>query len=218
MKDFLIFTYCTDIDNQVYKKLSSQLEITLLPISLPWSWDFYPKSYSLLENIKLVPPKTIVLVCDSYDVLPIAGLTNKSLFDSIKSNFDLNKIIFNAEKNCYPNIDLIDLYPKVNSDWCYLNGGIYVGKAYKIRLMLEGLLPKMAGVIDQEIFSIAYINKEYEIEIDYECKVFQTLYLLEETDLIIKDNKIINNKTNSNPSFIHGNGGSGIEKFLNYAN
>jgi len=211
MKDFLIFTYCTDVDNQVYKKLSSQLEITLLPILLPWSWDFYPKSYSLLENIKLVPPETIVLVCDSYDVLPIPNLTNEGLFSAIKHNFNLDKITFNAEKNCYPNIDLVDLYPRIKSEWKYLNAGIYVGKAGNILTMLESLLPKIKYTIDQEIFSIAYINNQNNIDIDYKCKVFQTLYMLSEDDLTIDGYKIINNKTNSSPVLIHGNGKSNLE-------
>lgn len=218
MSDFYIYTYCTDVENKIYKQLSSQLDVNVLPVLLPWTWDFYPKSFSLFETIKHLSPEDIILVCDSYDVLPIPNLTKTGLFKSIKDNFDLDKITFNAEKNCYPNADLIHLYPDVNSEWKYLNGGIYVGKVKNVLFMLENLLPKIQGTIDQEVFSIAYIKKEYGIEIDYECKVFQTLYLLTQTDLTIKDNKIVNNKTNSRPSLIHGNGNSGIEKILNYAN
>lgn len=218
MSEFLILTYCDDTSNQVYKKLTSQLKIITLPIYMPWSWDFYPKSYSVLENIKNVNAETVVLVCDSFDVLPIDKLTNESLFEAIKNNFDLEKITFNAEKICYPKSDLANIYPKINTEWKYLNGGIYVGKAGKIKTMLEGLLPKINGTIDQEVFSVAFLNKEYDIELDYYCKVFQTLAALDESDLTIENNKIINNKTNTEPVLLHGNGKSGIEKFLNYAN
>lgn len=32
LKDFKIFTYCTDTNNEIFKKLTSQLDIEVLPI------------------------------------------------------------------------------------------------------------------------------------------------------------------------------------------
>jgi len=216
--EFKIFTYCTDRDNNIFKALTSQLHIELLPELIPWTKDFYPKSFSLLQALKGIDLETYVLVCDAYDVLTIKNLTNEKLFNVIKNNFDLEKIIFNAEKNCYPNTGLINLYPNVDSSWRFLNAGIYVGKARNIINMLENLLPKMKGRMDQEIFSISYVNKEFNIDIDFKCKVFQTLVGLNNNDLKIDDDKIINNKTGTMPVLIHGNGNSGIKNFLKYAN
>lgn len=212
---FKIYTYCTDINNLVFQKLSSRLEIELLPILTTWSWDFYPKSLSIYETLKNIDKETIVLICDSYDVLPVKYITNEKLFEHIKNNFDLNKITFNAEKNCYPDLNLKPLYPEVNSEWKYLNGGIYVGKAKNILFMLENLLNKIKGYDEQAVFSMSYINKEFNIDIDYNCKVFQTLYMLNNEDLTIKEGKIFNNKTKTFPLLIHGNGISPSENFKN---
>lgn len=215
MSNFKIYTYATHSDNSVFKKLSSTLEIEILPELLPWTWDFYPKSLSVYETLKKIDGETIVLVCDAYDVLPINGVTNDILFTSIKSNFDLDKITFNAEKNCYPNPRLIPQYPQVNSLWKYLNGGIYVGKAKNITNMLENLLPKMRGIIDQEIFSVSYVKGEFGIDIDYQCKIFQTLFMLDNNDLSWENGIITNTITNTVPLLVHGNGKSDMSLFIN---
>jgi hypothetical protein len=213
---FKIYTYCTDVNNTVFKQLSSQLQIELLPILKPWTWDFYPKSLSLYETLKNVDGDIIVLVCDSYDVLPITGVTNETLLNKIINEFNLDKITFNAEKNCYPNPNLKNQYPNVESVWKFLNGGIYVGRVKNVISMLEVSLPKMKGIIDQEIFSTLYVNNECNIEIDYNCKVFQTLFMLEDNDLTVSENQIKNNKTGHFPILVHGNGKSSLSKFLKY--
>jgi hypothetical protein len=214
--EFKIYTYSTDIKNSVFKQLTTQLDVEVLPILTEWRWDFYPKSLSLYETLKNVDGETIVLVCDAYDVLPINGITNDILLQKIISEFDLDKITFNAEKNCYPNTSLEKYYPNVGSIWKYLNAGLYVGKVKNIIRMVESALPKMMGVIDQEIFSIMYLNNDLNIEIDYTCKVFQTLYMIEDNDLTIDNDKIINNKTGGTPLLLHGNGKSPLNKFLTY--
>ena len=63
-------------------------------------------------------------------------------------------------------------------------------------------------------FSILYVNNECNIEIDHNCKVFQTLFRLEDNDLTIEDGKITNNKTGHTPILVHGNGKSSLNKFL----
>lgn len=213
-----IFTYCTDINNKNYKKLSRQLDVDLLPELIPWTPDFFPKSYSLYNVLQNEDTETIVLVCDAYDVLPWSGVTNEILLESIIKYFDLEKITFNAEKNCYPNVGLKSLYPEVDSIWKFLNAGLYVGKVKHILKMLEKNLPRMRGIIDQEIFSLDYVNKEMNIEIDYNCKIFQTMYMLDDEDLSIKDNQVINNKTQSNPILFHGNGNSSFKKIFEHDN
>jgi hypothetical protein len=213
-QEFKILSYSTDKDNYNFKKLSESLEIEVLPVLLPWTSDFYPKSVSVYETIKNLNKDTIILVCDAYDVLPINGATNEKLFNQIKESFDLNKITFNSEKNCYPNTSLLPLNPYVNSNWKYLNGGIYVGRVKNILNMLETLLPNMKGIIDQEVFSNSYIKGEFNIDIDHQCKVFQTLYQLDPNDLKFEDEIITNNLTNTKPLLVHGNGGSDLSKFL----
>jgi len=187
----------------------------MLPILTNWSWDFYPKSLSVQTTLKTLNDDDVVLVCDAHDVLPLSGLSNDILFNKIKDNFNLDNITFNAEKNCYPDKNLIPRYPNVNSEWKYLNAGIYVGKVKNILTMLETSLPKIKNNMDQNSFSILYVNSEFNIDIDYECKVFQTMFKLNPEDLTIIDGKIYNNKTKTNPVLFHGNGKSNLNMVKN---
>jgi hypothetical protein len=207
---FHILTYSTESHNENLNLLTNNLNVFMLPILTDWTWDFYPKSLSVQTTLKTLNDDDVVLVCDAHDVLPLSGLSNDILFDKIKDNFNLDKITFNAEKNCYPDINLIPQYPNVNSEWKYLNAGIYVGKVKNVLTMLENSLPKIKNNMDQNIFSILYVNSEFNIDIDYECKVFQTMFELNPEDLTIIDGKIYNNKTKTNPVLFHGNGKSNL--------
>jgi hypothetical protein len=216
MSNLRILSYTTDLNNQNFKLLQNKLDVEILPILQNWSWDFYPKSVSVYETIKNFNSEDIVLVCDAYDVLPKNKLTKNILFDRINKKFNLNKITFNAEKNCYPDTSLINLYPHSDSPWKYLNAGIYVGKVNKVLVMLENLLPKIKNSMDQREFSISFINNEFDITLDYNCDVFQTMYMLNDDDLFINDNIILNRKTNTEPLLFHGNGKSNLSIIKNF--
>jgi hypothetical protein len=206
--EFKIYTYCTDKGNSNFQQLSSNLKIEILPELLPWTWDFYPKSLSVYETLKTINGETIAMVIDAYDVWAVNGATNEKLLNSIVNNFDLDKITFNAEKNCWPRADLASQYPHVDSQWKYLNAGAYVGKAKNIVNALENLLPVIKNGDDQLEFSKAYVNNLFNIEIDYKCNVFQTLYMLGQNDLTSDNGELINNITKTYPLLLHGNGKS----------
>ena len=209
-----ILTYSTDTNNEILKKSSSTLGTELLPVLIQWTQDFYAKSYSVYEAVKKLEDEDLVLVYDAYDVLPINEATNKKLLDKITESFDLDKITFNAEKNCYPINELAQLYPNTSSPWKFLNAGLYVGKVKKVKVLLEKALPLIKeSKMDQAAFSLMFVEGKHDIALDYECKVFQTLYMLSLGDLTIKNKEIINNIFNTKPLLIHGNGRSGIEFF-----
>lgn len=213
-ENFKILTYATNQINDNFIKLKNALDIVILPELVEWSWDFYPKSYSVFETLKTFDKDTVVLVCDAYDVLPVNGANNSLLYKSIVNNFDLDKITFNSEKNCYPDGWLVNNYPLTDSDWKYLNAGIYVGKAGNILKLLENALPNMIGSMDQRVFSHLFVSNLHNIDLDYDCKVFQSLYMLSDDDLIIDGDIVINTKTKTKPLLIHGNGDSNFKHFL----
>jgi hypothetical protein len=215
MDNFKIFTYATDIRNDNFKKLSKNLDINILPILCNWSWDFYPKSFSVYETIKNLEEDCFILVCDAYDVLPLKDINNEDLYHKLTGNLDLNKITFNAEKNCYPDTSIINKYPQCNTPWKFLNAGVYFGKVGKIKNMLEIILPRIKNSDDQKQFSHCYVNREFDIALDTECKVFQTMYMLNPLDLSYKNNKITNNITKTEPILFHGNGNSDLSLIKN---
>jgi hypothetical protein len=212
-----ILTYATDLNNIILKKSVNQLNSETLPVLIEWTRDFYAKSYSLYEKVKELNDEDLVLFYDAYDVLPVNGADNAKLLDKIIESFDLDKITMNAEKNCYPDRSLIPLYPQTSSPWKYLNCGVFVGKVKKVREILEVALPliKTTGM-DQAAFAVLFVENKSDIALDYECKVFQTLYMLDQNDLDTSNGKVKNLIFNTEPLLVHGNGASGIEFFLKH--
>ena len=43
-----VITYATDHNNACLKHLVNKLEAEILPEYLPWSFDFFPKAFSLV--------------------------------------------------------------------------------------------------------------------------------------------------------------------------
>jgi len=206
-----ILTYATNLNHTNIKLLQNKIGVELLPNYIPWDMNFYAKAYSINSYIDRYEDDELILCCDCYDVLPVNGCTKEFLNDAIVANFDLNKVTFNAEINCYPKGDLSRYYPTHASKWKYLNAGIFVGKKQNIKIMYDLVLDKIKNSMDQLQFSLLFLNSD-KINLDYECKVFQTLYNgrvsgpMNMDDFII-DNKTITNKYfNTKPLLFHGNG------------
>lgn len=217
-----VLTYATDIDNLNILDLQSTLNAEILPTLLPWTMDFYPKSYAVREYLRDydIDLETLILVCDAYDVLCMNNCSLKKLEEKIISYFDLDKVTFNAEINCYPDSKLSIFYPHVDGKWKYLNAGMYVGKAKNIISMLDQVLPKMIGSMDQLEFSKFFLEKNL-INLDYRCEVFQTLYSgtiggdIDFSDFIIDGQLIYNKHYNTLPLLFHGNGKINMSGLVN---
>ena len=215
-----VLIYSTDLNHGNIKYLTSSIGAEILPIILPWTMDFYPKSYSVYQYLKKLNPKENVVVCDAYDVVALNECTNKLLEENILSFFDDNKVTFNAEINCFPDGSLAGRYPDTNSKWKYLNAGIYTGKAENILYMLDLVLNKMMNSMDQLEFSKLFLDSRL-IDLDYECKVFQTLYSgsvggsVDLSDFIVKNGTIYNKQYNTVPLLFHGNGKTDMSGLFN---
>ena len=152
-----VITYATH-HHPYLDHIQSNIEAELLPQELPWTFDFFPKAYSVHEYVSNLDGNELVLVTDAYDVLALNNCNKNILEERIRNTFDLNKITFNAEVNCYPNAALAELYPDNESPWKYLNAGLYAGKAHLIKQMLEILMPEIKNTMDQLQFSKFFIN------------------------------------------------------------
>jgi hypothetical protein len=215
-----ILTYATDINNYNLKSLQNKLPIYLIPNTLPWTNDFYAKVLGVSETIKDLSDEEVIIFCDAYDVLPVNSCNIFSLENAINQHFDLNKITFNAEINCYPDSSLVTKYPIYNSKWRYLNSGIYCGRVSLLKKLFNKVLHKIRGSDDQLQFSIAFIETPDLIALDYECKIFQTLFNgqiggdMNMNDFVVEDSFIINKYFKTKPLLFHGNGKINMSKLI----
>lgn len=206
-----VVTYATNKAHPHLAHLANKLEIKILPEYLPWAWDFYPKAYSVNKFVSNLHFDELVLSMDAYDIFALNGCSKAKLEQKIKEHFDLDKVTFCAETNCFPDASLASRYPNINSDWKYLNGGIYVGKAGLIKQMLDLTLKKMRGNMDQLQFAYLFLESNL-INIDSGCKVFQSLYRKEYgkeicwNDYDIEGKTITNKYLKTQPLLFHGNG------------
>lgn len=123
------------------------------------------------------------------------------------------KIIYSAEKACYPIESMAPLFPQTKSPWKYLNGGNYCGE---IKLLIEffdkyGLNKYKGDINGQKEQSESFLKAkldEFPIELDDQCKYFQSIAFEDPGDFYLdEDGKgIVNNITGSIPCVYHGNG------------
>lgn len=210
-----IFTYATHTTKRL-EMLIGMMYVELLPITGEWTNDFYQKAKSFNNTIQELPEDDIVVLLDAFDVLPANGCTKEKLEKALTDNFSMDKVVFNAEKNCFPDSSLKSRYPESETPWRFLNAGALAGKVKVLKQLYASVLEKIPNTMDQLQFSIAFLDGEL-IELDYECKVFQTLFMESDGDLTYSKDGVKNNITGTYPLIIHGNGMSSVDKvYLQY--
>lgn len=146
----------------------------------------------------------IVIFVDGYDVL-----INDDLPTVVQRYLGFEcDVLFAAEKTCWPDSSLVDLFPSQGTEYKFLNSGLYVGKVSSLkRLFEEGV----ANAGDDQLYMQKRYLKQQELgltmKLDVENYVFQCLAKAA-ADVSIKPNKqILNTATRCCPCILHGNGG-----------
>ncbi len=144
-----------------------------------------------------------IVFSDCYDVIALQN--PKILFQKYKNYFN-NKIVFSAEKFCWPDKTLSDKYPKAPNDFKYLNSGGFIGPIDDLRKLVEK--PILPSDDDQLYYTHRFLEEENNIVLDYEAKIFQTLSGCSISDFHFDLSKsVFKNKFGNIPSLLHGNGG-----------
>lgn len=174
-----------------------------------------------LEPIK-TEKNTIVLFTDSYDVVFTRGLND------IVSKFKDSgaKILFAAEKFCWPDPDLAENYPSDSLKASkYLNSGAFIGYAPQVYELLT-VQPVEDTDDDQLYYTKIFLNvdmrKKLNIKLDSRSKIFQNLNGAKSdvklnVDLESNEGVLQNINFLTYPSVVHGNGPSKID-LNSYAN
>ena len=158
----------------------------------------------LIDQLKSLDDKQLILVTDSYDV--IMSATEKEIIDKYNS-FDKN-IIFATESYCWPD-KYVEGYPDVNVTNKYLNSGGFIGLVGKIKSYLKKVDD---GSDDQRFYTKLFIENQHDICLDYTCKLFQCC---NHDEYNIINNRMYNKIHQTYPCHIHGNGGTSMKLLLN---
>lgn len=153
----------------------------------------YLKSLSGYDSFIYVDAWDTICFGKDESVLPSAGL------------------LFSTERACYPHPEKAVLYPSHPSPWHFVNGGGWGGSIDEFLKMYETTRPE-SELNDQVYLTDRFLSGLHKIELDYDCRLFQTIAFCPESDFIITD-KVRNMITGSFPLFIHGNGHTPLDRF-----
>ncbi|XP_019873641.2 procollagen-lysine,2-oxoglutarate 5-dioxygenase isoform X2 [Aethina tumida] len=164
----------------------------------------------------------IVIFTDGYDVVFQQNL------DAIVSKFKETeaRILFGAEKYCWPDKNLASSYPEVLLGNRFLNSGSYMGYAKELFELLTRETIEDTGD-DQLFFTQAYLDAEFRDKnkflLDHKSDIFQNIngaaselsvVIVENKDASMENYTVKNTLYSTEPSIIHGNGPS--KETLNY--
>lgn len=147
-------------------------------------------------------PDTVVMFVDAYDVIFVQP--PEVLYNKWQKLFD-NTVVFNAETNCHPDVELADEYPTPeNSRFKFLNSGVYMGRAKDVLKLLPEELQDTYD--DQRYFvdKFLYNNPEKSISLDYNTELFMPIcYAV--TSVRYDLNGLYNSEINTYPCLLHAN-------------
>lgn len=145
---------------------------------------------------------THLFIVDAYDVIALS--TMQEALDKIK---DKSVISFNSERNAWPYEQWAMLYPECKSSFKYLNGGMAFVEVKRFIKMFEEN-PITSSDNDQVCLAKTLITKsyKYDMKLDTDCEVFQTLCGTNWSDFVFSNGRIFNKETETAAVLIHGNG------------
>lgn len=162
----------------------------------------------LRDYLEKLCENDIVLFTDAFDVRVLGN--SKEVYARFK---DFNtRILFSAEKNCWPDQFLQShyyTYLDTSTSYKYLNSGAFMGYVKALKLLIDNAQTKIDIDIDDQLF----YTKEYLlhqddrsfIQLDTCCKIFQSLFMAHND---ISPLSLQNKITSSYPLVWHGNGGN----------
>ncbi|VDO09861.1 unnamed protein product [Rodentolepis nana] len=153
--------------------------------------------------------ENLVLFLDSYDVV---FMDTEDVFLQIYDALG-HRVIFSAEKFCWPQAYLATKYPTVKEgESRFLNSGSFVGPVADIYELVTH--SPIANEDDDQlyytnIFLDSELREKYDIALDTRSELFQNLNgALEDVKIGYNDDTgyLVNTKTGSQPVIAHGNG------------
>lgn len=196
------------------------------PIILGWAqpWKGLGSKPKLLK--KAIEDNTVssnhILFVDSFDVW-FADNPEKILEYFLTQSS--HRIIWNAEKNCFPDADWGVHHPKTDSPFKFFNSGMSIGETDAYHTIFKQMnvedwpddhqrrdgtwhhVNDQKHIMEKFLFGQCSPD-EPKMRLDSECQVFQTLTGVTADELDIQPGIVRNLVTNTSPIAFHANGGS----------
>jgi len=151
----------------------------------------------LKKYIENLPDHDVILFCDGYDVF-----LNNTLEEIARRYLELKcKVLFAAEKFCWPDESIAKYFPQSETSYRYLNSGLFIGRVDELKKIITKEIYDIDD--DQLYYQNAFLSNQFDIKLDYESHIFQC----SDDNVIVKNNGLYNLKTNHFPCLYHGNGG-----------
>jgi hypothetical protein len=156
------------------------------------------------EYVDYLQDEDVVMFVDAWDVLVMAD--KEEILEKYKS---FNKpIVVSAEKNIWPYRNLASFFPETKSAFKYINTGGYIARAKELKQFFHQNRPVWGFYDDQAFFQIAFLNDPSMFAIDYDAKIFMTLFQVEddEVDFHPVTKRLVYKASGNQPCAIHANG------------
>ena len=102
------------------------------------------------------------------------------------------------------------LFPEVGTKYRFPNSGMYMGKWWAIKKMLEWDQYRLT-FDDQGYFHDFYLRQNsVKVVQDHDCILFQNCVFVPLTDFEYQESRIVNKRKNTTPCFLHFSGSSYI--------
>lgn len=159
-----------------------------------------------------------LIVVDAWDI--VFAEHPHGMTDKYDMEFGPSKVVFNAERNCFPRGDLADRFPDRGTPWRFLNSGFMMGTPQNILKILEHM--KLDSIPDdhrradgswyhpndQEHYTLAFLDQPVPMVLDTNCHLCQSCSGCEPYEFDFTVRPFRNHVTGSTPRVWHFNGGS----------
>ena len=195
-------------DNLVFKLMSNVTNLAerFPSVRLGHDKGMGYKVILLRQHLDFLPESDYVLFTDGHDIR-ITGSREEIMARFWEFG---SKIVFAAEKNCWPQKALETQYRThgiQSITYKYLNSGGFIGEVGALKTFIDESFQNVSGATDDQVFYtnlyLKYQTDRTRVHLDTRCTIFQCLHLAIED---IDQETLTNTVTGTQPLVWHSNG------------
>lgn len=206
----IAITFSNQPDNEGLKNLAKSCEKhgwELFCISGEWL-GFGTKLITTYNFLKENSGIERFVFVDAHDVIMLG--TPKEFDEKLK---EPRKVLIGTEKACWPVADNASKFPETESDWKYINSGVYYCPSWLFCQMIEENPPNFSDD-DQLWMQERFFENPENFVLDYGCNLIQSYSFIAEDDFAYTEGRLFNLKTGGRAVIIHANGRTPYEQII----